>query len=285
MSHLYGDIRERANLLRDIPLEDVLRTTRAQQDRHDKTKWHTPQGVLSVTGMKFMNWNQGIGGGGAIDLVIHLYGLNFRAALQWLSRHFPSAAPATVATMPSRRTPLRLPPRDNRALAGVHRYLHHARGLPDDLLTTLIESGSLYADNRSNAVFLLLGKEGSPVGAEIRGTSPQRPWRGMAPGSRKNSGYFAVPARQATAVVLCESAIDAISCTALYPHFRCISTAGARSNPSWLHRLVCTGEVYCGFDSDETGDLMANDMIARYPTVARLRPPLHDWNDVLMSQI
>ena len=46
--------------------------------------------------------------------------------------------------------------------------------------TTLITSGRLYADRRGNAVFLLLGKAGQPVGAELRGTSA-RVWRGMAP--------------------------------------------------------------------------------------------------------
>ena len=285
MSSPSGSIRDRANRVRTIPLEDVLRAVGAEQDRHDKAKWHTERGVLSVTGMKFMNWERGSGGGGAIDLIIHLYDLRFLDALDWLSRHFPAAACGTTTSMRPRKTPLQLPPRDHRALTRVRRYLCHTRGLPADLITALIQSGRLYADNRSNAVFLLLGKEGRPVGAELRGTSPQRPWRGMAPGSRKDAGYFAVPAPHATAVVLCESAIDAISCAALHPYFYCISTAGARSNPSWLRRIVWSGEVYCAFDADRAGDLMANDMITRYPTVARLRPPLHDWNDVLTSQL
>ncbi len=65
-------IREQADRVRAIPLPAVLRLTGAQRDRHDKAKWHTAQGVLSISGMKFMNWNQGTGGGGAIDLVMHL---------------------------------------------------------------------------------------------------------------------------------------------------------------------------------------------------------------------
>jgi len=31
----------------------------AKRDRNDKAKWHTAQAVLSVTGTKFMNCNQG----------------------------------------------------------------------------------------------------------------------------------------------------------------------------------------------------------------------------------
>ncbi|MEI6971676.1 MAG: mobilization protein, partial [bacterium] len=75
---------EQANHLRGIPLEAVLRAACAEPDRLDKAKWHTAQGVLSVQGMKFMNWNQGHGGGGAIDLAMHLNATDFRTAIAWL---------------------------------------------------------------------------------------------------------------------------------------------------------------------------------------------------------
>ena len=39
--------------------------------------------------------------------------------------------------------------------------------------------------------------------------------------------------------------------------------------------------IYCGFDSDSAGENMAKEMIALYPSVKRLRPIEHDWNDVL----
>ena len=61
----FQQIRHRADQLRRIPLLSVLHITGAQQDQHDKAKWHTPQGALSVNGMKFINWNLGVGGGGA----------------------------------------------------------------------------------------------------------------------------------------------------------------------------------------------------------------------------
>ena len=72
-----------------------------------------------------------------------------------------------------------------------------------------------------------------PVGAELRGTTERR-WRGMAPGSQKDRGFFAIPAEARATLVLCESAIDALSCFALHPDYRCLSTAGARPNPRWL---------------------------------------------------
>ena len=59
---------------------------------------------------------------------------------------------------------------------------------------------------------------------------------------------------------------------------------GARPNPRWLQPLLNQGHpVYCGFDADPTGDDMARAMTALHPTVKRLRPPEHDWNDVLRA--
>jgi hypothetical protein len=165
----------------------------------------------------------------------------------------------------------------------VTRYLIGERRIPSVLVDRLIGSGALYADDRANAVFLLLGKKQAPVGAEVRGTGPH-PWRGMAPGSSKNLGFFSVRHARAHAIILCESAIDAISCFALHTGRWCISTAGARSHPAWLPAIIRHGlPLYCGFDADPTGDNMAAAMIAGHRSVHRLRPPRHDWNDVLTS--
>jgi hypothetical protein len=271
----------RLDQLRRIPLAAVLRESGAQRDRCDKAKWHSPKGDISITGMKFMNWHQDLGGGGAIDLAMHLNDLDFKAAVAWLRRHFlipPDSAPPLA---PRRLT---LPPPDPSRLSAVKRYLVHDRAITPSMTDSLIESGKLYADRRGNAVFLLLGKENTPVGAELRGAGPQR-WRGMAPGSQKDLGYFSVQAPDATRVILCESAIDAISCFLLHPASLCLSTSGARPNPRWLPALLSQRlAVYCGFDSDTTGDAMAAQMIALHPSLRRLRPSQHDWNDVLKSR-
>ena len=116
------------------------------------------------------------------------------------------------------------------------------------------------------------------------GTGPVS-WRGMAPGSRKDLGCFAIPATNLQACVLCESAIDALSCHALHPSARCLSTAGARPDPAWLSNLLAQPEpIFCGFDADDTGEAVAQAMIARHLSVRRLRPTRKDWNEVLCSE-
>jgi len=130
---------------------------------------------------------------------------------------------------------------------------------------------------------LLAGKANRPVGAELRGTGP-RVWRGMAPGTRKDWGYFWIGTHGSQEIVLCESAIDAISCFQMHPQRICISTSGVRANRRWLSGLIARGyELLCGFDADGPGDAAAARMITLHPAVRRLRPPAHDWNDALAS--
>ena len=289
-----GDFRRRAATVRATPLEAVLAACGAVRDRHDRSQWHTEQGPVSVTGAKFMNWHVDRGGGGAIDLVMHLVGVDCRAAVAWLEQHF-GTAPATAvcpAADPARKSPpaaprprtLELPVPDARMLDRVRRYLAEHRRLSASLLEPLIASDRLYADRRGNAVFLLTaGTAARPVGAELRGTGP-RAWRGMAPGTSKDRGYFWIGVPGFRRVVLCESAIDAISCFQMRPDRICISTSGVRANPPWLAGLLARGyAIFCGFDADGPGDATAAAMLALYPAVQRLRPPAKDWNDTLAS--
>lgn len=293
----FGDIRYCAAVVREVPLETVLILRGAVRDRQDRSKWHTERGPVSITGPKFMNWHRGIGGGGAIDLVMHLAGVDFRAAVAWLQQNVAGnqvmVGKERTAKDASRQTcsankrevnSLRLPARDDRMLSRIRRYLGGQRHLPGSLTESLIASGKLYADSRSNAVFLLVrGKANRPIGAELRGTG-RRDWRGMAPGTCKDLGYFWIGAKRSTKIILCESAIDAISCFHLHPEHICISTSGVRADPSWLAGLIERGyQIQCGFDADQPGDIAAQRMVALYPTIVRLRPNAHDWNDLLAA--
>ena len=282
--HTFEDIKNRAHSVRDIDLKAVLERTGCHRDGSDKAKWHTSRGVISVTGQKFMNWTQGSGGGGAIDLVMHLKDFDFKTAVLWLSEYVSISEFQTLSKEKSFSKPVfTLPKRDDNQLPRVRKYLIQDRRIPPSLIHSLIRSGKIYADNRGNAVFLLLGKEKRVVGAELRGTTFKR-WHVLAPGSRKDQGCFYVKSANIKKVVICESAIDAISFFALHPDCLVISTSGVNPNPAWLPGLINKGfPIYCGFDADKTGDACADKMINLHPTVKRLRPPKHNWNEVLKS--
>jgi hypothetical protein len=242
-----------------------------------------------------------VGGGGAIDLVKHLGQMNCGAAVRWLEQHVASAAGAVPHTRTLRKSPpqatlemgtdsllslvpCRLPPRDDRRWGQVYRYLVERRHLSGSLLEPLWQSGQLYADLRTNTVFVLTaGKGHRPVGAELRGTGP-RIGRGMARGTRKDWGYFWVGLKKSRKIVLCESAIDAISCFQIHGDGIYISTSGVRTKSPWLPGLIARGyDIWCGFDADEAGDAAAVGMMRIHPTIQRLRPPAHDWNDSLAT--
>lgn len=275
--------RRRVERLRALPLPVVLAALEASPDPSDPAKWRTARGVLSVTGAKFFNWTLGQGGGGAIDLVLHLQPLGFGQALRWLEDRFGTGAPVQPLSSPAPRA-LTLPAPAPHHWPRVQHYLIEIRKLPPSLLTPLVDAGILYADARANAVFLLGETPATAVGAELRGTTAIA-WRGMAPGSRKDRGFFSVHAACPHALVLCESAIDALSCHALHPAYRCLSTSGARPDPAWLADLRRQPlPIYCGFDADSTGEAMAQHLIHLHPSVVRLRPPAKDWNDCLRLQ-
>jgi hypothetical protein len=274
----------------------------AKRDRRDRSRWHTDRGAISITGtnLKFFNWHQQIGGGGAIDLAMHLGRMDVGAAIAWLEARFgtysaPAASPSTelARTVPASRTALsprprilHLPAPDRSQLKRVSCYLTDQRRLSSHIIEPLIESGIIYADGRANAVFLMVaGKPHRPVGAELRGTGP-RVWRGLAKGTRKDAGYFWVGDARATAIILCESAIDAISCYQIHAAQEvatiCISTAGVRSQLPWLPPIFKRGyTIFCGFDNDKAGNQAGQMLLQNYPSIQRLTPSGHDWNDIL----
>jgi hypothetical protein len=306
------DFRRQADLVREIPLEVILTSWGMVRDEQDKSRWQTPRGPLSVTGSKFFNWQAGQGGGGAIDLVMHLGGWDARQAIDWLWDHYgavsvhqhrwPARANAgegasqvagrnlAAASDSPSAGQLRLPASSSGNLERVWQYLQQRRSLSGKILASLIDEGKLYADGHGNAVFLMVtGKPNRPIGAELRGTGG-RIWRGLAPGTRRNAGYFWLGQTEAKQIVLCESAIDAISCFQLHSQSAaglgtpciCISTAGVRPDAPWLRLLLARGyAIHCGFDTDEAGETAACHMIARHPSIQRLRPAQHDWNETL----
>ena len=277
----YREMGRLADAVRGIALTEVLPRLEAMPDPRDPARWKTPAGVISVTGARFYDWYQHRGGGGAIDLVMHVRRVDFKSAVLWLRDAF--ALPARPEAVPAAHLPFQPPAASERHLPRVIRYLERERGLPEELLAPLVRERRIYADARSNAVFSLADGQGRPVGAELRGTGPV-PWRGMAPGSRKSEGYFHVGPDRVDRIILCESAIDAISAHALYPDAQAISTAGATPGPAWLEDILVRGiPVSCGFDADTAGDLAAESMIRRHPAITRQRPVLHDWNDVLRA--
>ncbi len=267
--------------LRSIPLKTVLIAEGADLDRNDKSKWHTVNGNISITNQKFYNWFLDKGGYGAIDLMRQLRDVDFVSACKRLSllQGKNLTKDCYAAEQRSFLKKLTLPKRDDSKYMSVLRYLCVNRKLPIDSVRQLLADGIIYPDIYSNAVFLLLGKGKKPIGAELKGTQAT-PWCGVATGTSKELGFFYTGETSSKIAILCESAIDALSCLLFHPNAQCISTAGAYSTTKWLPMLLQSkSQVYCGYDNDAKGETMYRGMKRLFPEVQRVMPTNKDWNE------
>ncbi len=272
--------RERADAARAIPLPDVAARLGYRRDPADGTRWKRPGSVISIDGPKFHDHVRGRGGGGAIDLVIHAEGCGFLEALRRLEG---IASPGPRGGDGARGLP------EGRAWERVRRHLHRDRGLDPELIGHARRIGVLGADGRANAVFACRDRDGARTGAELVGTLPGRPFKGMAPGSRKAAGGFWIRRRPAPeTALLVEGAVDALSAWTLDEGARVdivISTAGvAPRTPEWIRSLGLR-TVLCGYDADPAGDRAARCLETQDPKVRRMRPDGgKDWNEILRKR-
>lgn len=284
----------RAERLRALPLELVARSLGYRRDPRNRLRWRRRGSVLSIHQARFYDHCAARGGGGAIDLALHVRRGSFRDALDFLDT-LPACQPApapAAGPQPARPPALQLPePRQGRWPA-VRRYLSRSRRISTPLLDRCHRHGLLWADRRGNAVFLCRDRLRRPAGAEIAGTRPDprgRTFKALARGSRKQRGGFwlAPPAAEPACVLLTESAIDALSARLLWrlvpANTLIASTAGvARQLPAWLSDFPAQA-ILCGYDADAAGERAARALQQRHPGLRRLRPPRGcDWNDLLL---
>jgi len=305
---LTRDYRALAERVRDIPLPDTLKALGASQDRHDAHKWHTEAGVLNVTGAKFYNHSEGRGGGGAIDLVMHVAGYDVKGATSYLADRFgaDAAAGAAVAhqTPAFRRwaeraePPAFEPPQED---AGrwdqVRAYLVEERRLSARFVDVLHEGGFVYADRRGNVVFPRWDEERQVVGAALRGTDEGSAFKGLAAGSQRAEGHWAYSSGLTTypdkrpTLLLAESPIDAMSVHLLRywgEPVRVVSTDGAGALPTReIAAALEKGWAIRGaFDHDPAGERLYWQLAqaCRGADVGRERPRGKDWNEDLQER-
>jgi hypothetical protein len=288
--------KEATARLRAIDPRDVLRAAGLEPSKRDKARWVDDEErfAITVAGAKWFDHRAGTGKGGAIDLVQHLLSCDFATARAWLASRFDAgqvvadqvaqvetnakaelAAVEPVEFVPPEPCPENWPK--------VRKYLVEVRALPVQLVEAKHKSGDIYADERANAVFLVRDDDGKPVAAEIRGTIPDRPFKGYALGSRRDRGVFSVGNPAASIVVVVESAIDAMSYLVIkllsglkdvMKNTLIVSTGGVRDKPP-------TGtenkRLLCAYDDDQAGNKAGT-------WGERLRPVGNkDWNEQLQE--
>lgn len=267
------------NALRNLPLIPILQTFGLERDIADKSQFKSPRHRISIQSNSFRWYDHSArkGGGGSIDLVMHLQGCNFNDACTWLnggSTWLQAEAAKTKPIEPFKQS--FVPPPNPIHLDAVRRYLTQERKLKPELIDWCIAKGLLFADDFANCVFLY-GKNG----AELRGT--QKVKFNRCYGSLDQA--FFIPGQQAAGkVVFCESAIDALSYRQLFPHVPVFSTAGCQRYS--LIKQVLQYSIQhgltpvCGFDNDEEARKSYELLRAENHKIQILRevPELKDWN-------
>ncbi len=314
--------RERDTLQRDytalvaqarhLDPRDTMQTLGGVQDRYDKHKWQVNGEHISINGEKFYNHARQSGGGGSIDLVMHVAGYTFNQAVAFLNHEAgPELAVAAAAQHGARqgqeivergeRAPFMQPQADEDRWPQIRAYLVEQRGIPRGMIDELHERGTIYADHRANAVFLRTNEEGQAVGASLRGTLPGSEFQGLAYGTRRDEGHFSftvgTPERySAPQYHITESPIDALSRAALIQRsgergeYVFLSNDGHGDLPKrQIEEGVARGAlVHCGFDNDAGGAKLWQQVKEAYPraeAIVRERPlsGAKDWNDALRA--
>lgn len=295
--------RDISNRCRDIPLVDVLESLSCEQDSRDRQKWHTSNGPVWLgkgeNSQRFFDHLTGVGGGGAIDMVMHIKRCEFKQAVEMLASMLAGtyARPSPPAVAALRQvSPIAAfapPAQAVKHLAKVEDYLTGKRGLPQELVIQCIGAGSIYADERRNAVFLCVDEAGKATGAELRGTG-NTAFKGMAPGSQRGTGFFMLKHSSPIHLVIVESAIDALSYRALFAGEASfiVSTAGVMPACPAIVLLAQTlgvTDITVAYDDDLAGNEVADKLMAQLScenifTLRRRTPWAKDWNEALQQR-
>jgi len=292
-------LREQAARVRDIPLEHVFTMFDSRTDKRDKKNYDTCAGRISVNGTKFFNHDANIGGGGAIDLTMHLGAMDYKSAVALLSGEFGRDAALSAALAKTHDEALeavqsvqseaqsKIPAQslDPSHIAAVRAYLINERAISSHVVDMLIERGKIFAvavGKYINAAFRLGNNEGE--GVELRGIS------GTYHGVRGKKQMFSITMKGATKSVFVESAIEAMSYYTLArergERVRVVSTTGSSSErlkTAVQQELDAGRTVVLAFNADGKGP---NKTVIDDDRVCVEKPPhgVNDWNDWLRDK-
>jgi Toprim-like/Protein of unknown function (DUF3991) len=303
-------ISELADQVRDIPLRDVLEhygfetkaegtTLRARSEHHN----------IVVTGSQWFDNKAGLGGGGAIDLVIHIAKVNFSAACRSLADHFrPFATSRKTFSFPKRsQQPPHPEKKSFEELAAIYAvrddtywpiaraYLVERRKIAADVVDELHQAGTVFANNHCpnpSLVFLHRDLQGVVLGASLRDTKHQSAFRPCL--GNKLTAWFAVgDITTAPSIAVVESAIDALSYYCLHAHrpgeLSVVSCAGAVVPHELMDQAYERKQSFIvALDNDRAGEQRwrrARDASAGWIgfQISSHSPKQKDWNEDLIQ--
>ncbi|MDF5728912.1 MAG: MobV family relaxase [Rhizonema sp. PD38] len=295
--------KEELLALRDLPLEDVAYSLGLDPDYNNKHKWKGHGHIISITDSKFYDFSgEQRGGGGAIDLVMHVKECNFRQAVAWLGDRFGESGMIGAVTFHALNeaqqiplfepVPFFTPPEpDEKRWQAVQHYLTIVRKLPENLVQALRDRSLVYADSKQNAVFIMRSLDGDVTGAFLRGTvGKDNTFMGLAAGTKRNAGWFYVQSGTEgdliQRAVLTKSPIDALSVSVMEQpqQQRTLYLAVDSALCLPVEFLSKIPKVVAAYDNDIAGNETARFIKQLLPQTTRLKPKAKDWNEELAKR-
>lgn len=239
--------------------------------------------------------------GSIIDFVMWVDGLGQTEAIRKLRtmlRYGAEYTPRPPRAKAAPRKPLELPKpfagRYNRVFA----YLSQTRGIAQLVITAMLKRKMLYEDDHHNCVFVGYDAEGKAGYAAKRSTATNVSYRGDAPGSRKEIGFFVD--NKAPVLFVTEAPIDAMSIMSMLllnkrnpDHFNYLALGGVSDRALVYHISRPENRhiqrIYLATDNDAAGNLARRELRqslerAGFKDQVIDKPPiLKDWNDDLLQ--
>jgi hypothetical protein len=285
--------------LRLVPLVQVAYELGLDPDLQDQQQWRNESHSIHITGEKFYDWHSMKGGGGAIDLVMHVEQCGFTDAVGWLGDRFGGAGAIQIVTRQvtdlieeKPQQPFVAPVPEETNWGQVRDELTQRWMLPGAIVDQLHRDGLLYADDLSHAVFLRRDWDGNVTGAILQEMGEEgRLLERLAGGTRRSQGWFYTVSggedgAAVERVVLIRGAIDGVSYQVLHPpEVRTMVLAIDGMGHLPLAELEMVKEVAIAFDRDAVGTAIGQRVQGELPDSERQLPKNKDWNKDLQEQI
>ncbi|MCC2692828.1 MobV family relaxase [Nodularia sp. LEGE 04288] len=303
------DLRQQTEKLRDLSLEDVAWLLGLDRDHNQPGQWRGQGHIMNIDGSKFYDFHpsEQKGGGGAIDLVMHVNQCDNAQAIAWVHDNFGEAGVEKAVIAQARKIATEFaqleprpkfvpPPADDHQWHKVKNYLTYSRELLPSFIQAVHDQGLIYADEQQNAVFLMRNLDGETTGAFLNVTEGEdNSFEGYVTGSKRTDGWFHLklggePNGEIEKVVLCKSPIEVLSFATLemeveqgIPKTKTMYMAvdSPKSLPVEFIQTVPAVEV--AYDNDHAGNETARMIMEQLHHAMRVKPKGKDWNDTLSA--
>jgi Plasmid recombination enzyme len=280
--------------LRLVSLEKVAEALCLESDHQARPTWRHQGHQIRINGTQFYDWHetQMKGGGGAIDLVMHVHQSDFKSAVAWLSDRFgeemmikAGSEYAKLAAQEAGSPRFEPPTPAVEKWAEVRSYFV-GQQLPGGLIDALHDQGLLYADGEGNAVFLQRDLHSQEVTGAYRQNGDS--FSGTVLGSDRERGRFywlrgGQPEDAVKQVVVGQTPMDAVAIGVMRPvpavKTMYLSVDGVM--PTEYLRECAPNKVTVAMNQDELGQHLVRQAQEELSQVRQIRPKQVDWMEEL----